>query len=163
MMNTYKGWDVHSYTSDIRGVLPGLLEEIGRVVDYPWSCKNEFPDRRFIGCCVYAERLLAHCQKYHLYPRGAEVNQCIAKFRTYWSSTDGGWKDADLNDVNVAWLFTCAAALSCTADKEDELDELFLDTLADIGGTCIQGDSHRLLCFLAAVLGDKKENKNRFD
>lgn len=158
-MQSYKGWDVHSYTKDIQSVLDTLLEEIGKVLGYPWSCKNEFSDHRFQDCCQTVKKILQ--THYPNHPQKGDILLCISKFEHYWNSTNHGWNDPDLKNVNVAWLFCCATAATCSTAEEDLVTDLFLETLADIGGTCIQGDSHRLLSFLAAVLGDKKFNDNK--
>lgn len=142
--HAYKGWDVHSYTSEMANMVTGsgILEKCASEYYPIWSCRNPFSDDVFFECWREASSICT----------SPESERCLSKFRNYWHQTDGGWKDGDLGNINVAWLFCCAVkALRQPRFSDPSIRELFKETLSDIGGTCIQGDSHRLLFFLFGI------------
>lgn len=139
-MNAYRGWDVHSYTQDVKARLGEIREVLCKKYHPPWSCRTPFNDDLFYKCLDWCSRNLER----------SKVDSCLSKFKNYWLQTDGGWVDRDLENVNVAWLFTCSVHC-CATLKDDSVCRLFQETLEDIGTTCVQGDSHRLLCFLVGA------------
>jgi hypothetical protein len=129
----YKGWDVHSYTTETRQVAKGL------------DCFGACSEERFYSALNLA---LDWWKDHDQLVDSRKVLDCIKKFKTRWHGSVGGWRDPDLDGANCAELFCRAAEL---VQRERGLVVLFLETLQDIENTCVQGDSHRLIQFLSGV------------
>lgn len=131
--HVWKGYNIHRYTSDIAGQLEPVLIRLQRT--YPNGVnKTEFMRTLEQLKCQYGNLpAIANLQRNY-----NEVTRTIS--------------DPTLPNLNSA------AVLHAIWRRVQELNDSsihahFLETLIDIGSTCIQGISHRLLDdYLAIVL-----------
>lgn len=157
MMTNEQFWDVHTHTKAIKEVVDSgmlyrcVLDKLGRDFCHP-------PPQNMVRACF------SYCQDMlHFYPQATEDDRrqilgCIQKFQARWDSKT--WKDPELGNIDIAMLFVAAIGL-CFVSDDKSIKKLFLETLKDIGDTCIQGDSHRLIHFIIGVCepgGSKQKN-----
>lgn len=109
------------------------------------------------GACMTWNRMNATLKSMYdlveLQGKSPVARACVDKLyglaQNAWDQTKTvGWVDPDLQ-VNVGILLFWADQ----ASKETGTRDLLAQTLVDMGQTCIQGDSHRLLVYLWGVLG----------
>lgn len=135
-MAVWKQPDVHQWSEAMRKQLqeefPGLPEE---------TAKREI---HFDEAC--AEIL-------SLYRDDPEVKSVLAKIRSR-----KGVRDQHLCGVLPAGLLAIVWADQVTLINEPELYEHFRLTLIDIGGTCLQGDTHRLFATYVALSRDIQQS-----
>ena len=132
----YKGWDVHSYTSDFRQVIQSL--EIPAKVD-------PAANATLIG------ELKAK------YAGKSKALEAIAKMNLRYNADRQGYVDPALSGVNVSGILQKTWE-TVKGEEDESVFAGFGGILADIGGTCIQGDSHRLLSYWIALRRDREQN-----
>ena len=128
-MIQYKGWDVHAYTPQMKEV----VKEI-QLVDK-------------LSPIVHEQMIQEIKGKYTSKPQALIA---ISKMNSRYSAEIQGYIDPDIG-INVSALLH----LTWRRVKEindDSLYNAFAETCAEIGNTCIQGDSHRLLFFCMALM-----------
>lgn len=148
-MNVGSFWDVHAHTPAIRTVLQkGLLYRcVAETIGPQWM---QPPGKEAFYAAVDVSRSLAIDNEEEFKLDLGPIRSCLMKFVSRFRS--GNWKDPDLGNLDIATLFVAATRMALMATKDDKsLIKLFLETLGDIGGTCIQGDSHRLIHFIVGV------------
>lgn len=124
----YLGWDVHRNTPFFKEVMPKYRE-----------C---FPERITLKEHILTIGELE--QKYGPLP-------AIAKMRQRFQEKDGGYRCPDLK-VNIA------AVLQETWNLVKKVNDPsifagFGEILRDVGTTCVQGDSHRLISYYIPLRG----------
>jgi len=126
MSEVDRNWNVHAHSEEYAALLArsGLLESLrGRIE------RDEF------------EAVLGEMQGHY----GGDPGGALAKMSRRWTEVEGGYVDADLGKgMNVAILVVDTWRL---VKSSGEVWEFFRECLEDVGGTCIQGDSHRVLNF----------------
>ena len=133
----YKGWDVHFHTGDLREALK---------------------DRTFATFIAKEchERMMAELlERYETVPQAAVA---ILKMKGRYREEVGGYLDPDLGLNVTAILDETWATVKQFAEDESVLRG-FGEILADVGTTCIQGDSHRLLFYLLGLEGDTEHHR----
>lgn len=121
----YKGWNVHAYTPDMRLAAEPWLKQLRA----PLSAAEH---------AALAQELRQH------YAASRAVKRMLRAYRP----EHGGFVDAQLSSVNVSRLL---AEVWRLVRQEASLRQGFGELLADIGGTCLQGQSHRLLAYYVAL------------
>jgi hypothetical protein len=133
MNNWYKGWDVHSYTNLIN--TPEIKEMLKRVNYH-----------------LTQPRAYELFQEIRDHYTDEKINQVLMKMlsRCYLMGNNAfGYIDPDIQ-INVISLLHCTWQ-NVKIQNEQSLFKLMKETLLDIGQTCIQGDSHRLIMLLIAL------------
>lgn len=140
-MGSYHGWDVHSWTSDLRDLLDQQPE---------FECRFRVSMHLFDQCLQ---------EIFEMYGEG--VKPVLEKMRGRYKPIEGGYYDMDLvgKRVNVAHLLVRVWTLVKRINDES-IYKWFKETLDDIGLTCLQGDSHRLMFFLVGLV--RSINKEEF-
>jgi len=129
---TGTGWqqpDVHSRTPEMRNQL-----------------KAEFPD--LVGHSLRMGPLFSlACADIRAHYGGNQaVEHCLSKMERRASTTDH-----DLGGVLPAGLLAIVWLDQVSRIDEPECYDHFLATLVDMGGTCVQGDTHRLFATYVAL------------
>lgn len=145
-----RGWDVHSYTQDLRETI-GLWREkhpnTSLLLDAPVP-----PD---IVRTVYL----------FFVSRRRNLFLVMEKMRTRTKMVPGkGWfyGDHDLAGLNIWSLLAYAVRVADHEDSED-LDKLLVEMLVDTAQTCIQGDSHRIAMFVMGATQDTGSALGKMD
>jgi hypothetical protein len=131
----YRGWDVHSYTPDIRSVTDidfRNLEPVNTRIEMDALFRDiasSVRDSR--ACSIFLNKLR----------RRVDLNTM-----TY---TDPQTGIEILSLLKKLWV----KVREC---NDDSVFELFETTIRDAGTTCIQGDSHRLVSMYIALERDGK-------
>ena len=125
----YNGWDCHNYTSDCRAYW-SELQSRGSGMGGPMTAEAT---SQLFG------KLLAA-------PFSAPARQALIKMRQ--RSGAQGYLDPHVPGLNVTRLLEAVAS----ADHE-----LLNAVLTEIGQTCVQGDSHRLLMLHASLQPPKQD------
>ena len=124
-MSEYRGWDTHAYTT----LWTAEAERLGFKTPVPvleWKQLLRDLDAAYPGAVA------------------------LRKFAVNFSAATGGYMDAQLGGLNVARLLLEVWALVRRA-QDGSVTAGFGEILADIGNTCVQGDSHRLLAYYVAL------------
>lgn len=129
-----KGWNVHAYSKTYNtflGKQKNLLDSLKSPID---------PN-------IFNKTLFEITERY----KDQKIKNVLNKFKSRYNIAIKGYRDPDLHNLNVAFL------LYVTWNKVKELNdnsiwELFHECLLDIGMTCLQGDSHRLLNIYSSLL-----------
>lgn len=127
----YKGWDVHAYTPEIR----------------QWFQQYLLPRLHDNGVFL-TEWMQLMKELRAVYQNVPAVHMALNKMQKRYSVQVRGYFDGDLGPGgNVASIlkYTWQKVKSM---KEPSIVRLFGEILIDIGSTCVQGDSHRLVWFL---------------
>lgn len=77
--------------------------------------------------------------------------QAVEKMRSRFGVERGGYEDGALGGLNITRLLE-AVWLEVSRINENSTYNLFVETLSDIGSTCPEGDSHRLLILLNSLV-----------
>lgn len=125
----YRGWNVHGYTDQFRAVIP-TTNFLHRVDSLPFLATLEEIRQR------YGNRL------------------ALCSMRTHFKA--GRIQDPDLPSVNVALVLLALWRLIKRIDHPS-IYEHFSETLNQIGATCIQGMSHRLLADWVALSREQRD------
>lgn len=134
----YKGWDVHAYT-------PDMLEISGRLQEWLRSMN--------LGDGVGREELQRTVEEIEN-AGGASfpsVSLSLAKLQAQWREDVKGNLDNEMGGINVSSLLVGLWRLS--SGMGESAIGMFFETLDEIGGTCLQGQSHRLAALAIALLG----------
>lgn len=131
----YKGWDVHSYTSDF----------FAQLREYAF-----FNDTTNAFVSHLTRIIAAHLHQRHLYT--APVNVALKKIVQRHQVRQHGYRDVQLQNINITLLLNALHKLVIRIDDASTW-KLFAEALSDTNGTCTQGDSHRLA---ATYLGLKR-------
>lgn len=121
----YKGWDCHAYTPDCRTYVQDLL--------------LREPD---LGKPMSPAEISALFTPLLEQARGTRALAAVQKMRQ--RSGAQGYQDPQLPNLNIARLLELV-------HRRCEDRAVLIETLSEIGGTCVQGDSHRLLMLCAAL------------
>jgi len=120
----YKGWDCHAYTPDCRAYAQDLVSR------EPQLAQPMTP--------AEITALFASLQPL---ARG-QARVAVQKMRQ--RSGSQGYHDPQVPSLNVTRLLEWV-------HRQCEDKTILTETLGEIGGTCVQGDSHRLLMLCAAL------------
>lgn len=136
MTGHYRGWDVHAYTPPVQQWFQQRLRP---------RLPSEGP--------LLTEWMAALNEMRHVYGKWPAAMGALIKMNSRYRAQQKGYMDRDLGPGgNVASILLYSWAL-VKRKKEPSLTRLFGETLSDIGNTCVQGDSHRLIMFLFGLLG----------
>lgn len=150
-------WDVHAHTPTIReAIRSGLLYKC--VAETIGAQHMQPPKDERVNTALGFSRTTAALKADEFGLSLPSIKACLQKFKTRWES--GSWKDPHLENIDIATLFVVAVGMVQYHDFEPSVEKLFLETLQDIGNTCIQGDSHRLIHFIIGV-SEKNEGLNK--
>lgn len=131
---SYKGWDCHAYTEDCKKWWTNFD-------------KKENLSEPMIENDI--NNLIENIVKLPI------VNptslQAIEKMKKRCTIERGGYEDGQLHGLNVIRLLE-RVWLQVENLKDESINSLFIETLADISLTCPEGDSHRLIMLLNALL-----------
>lgn len=135
-MNTYQGWDVHSYTLQYRSFMETTGMQFTRPVEpNVWL------------------KLIQELQSKYSHMSGAAV--AITKMNARYNADLKGYFDADLQTsvgpCNVARLLLETWRVANTKNDVSVFSG-FGEILDDIGNHCVQGDSHRLLNYYVCLI-----------
>ena len=125
----YKGWDVHAYTQTIIEMLPDLLEKIDNYCNKMGYIDRKIPDKSFKDIID---------QIADLFPNNPAIYNIISSYK------DGWIVDPELPHLNSAIILEIVWKLLLFGDNEYKIEAMSM-ILGDIGETCIQGISHRLI------------------
>jgi len=155
----YKGWDCHAYTADCKALWAKIrAREISERIKNDTDTPPFNLGTRLSSKVSEEERnaLFESLEKYFVgrFPNGFQEVQAwgaVEKMKSRYRPDRGGYEDGDLHNLNITSL------LKVVWQEINRIDdratyELFLETLTDIGQTCTQGDSHRLLIVLSSLL-----------
>jgi hypothetical protein len=136
-LQDYHGWDVHSYTELLQQILPELH-----------ISNDKFPSDQFNSLLGEIE------QKY-----GRSIMPCMNNIMNSYYK-DERISDPDLPNINFCYILNDLYLNS--ADVGVKLDDnLLKETLEEIGGTCLQGLTHRLtLLYLYKIQFDITKFQN---
>ena len=160
----YKGWDVHQYTRDcqelwVRMRAKDVAEDLSRLqlaealsaepaTSLVKQLKLPMPPETIDALLAGIRQLSAQ-----LFPADHERRPhwaALAKMRGRCLPERGGYEDGSLQGLNVIRLLEAVWAAVCE-QKDAGTEKLFFETLDDIGMTCPEGDSHRLLMLLSSL------------
>ncbi len=140
MSFVYAGWDVHSYSNQFKKTMedrnfdfsePVSLDQWGKLVEELNYVYQNF-------------------------------NEALVAIRTQnnrvKSSEIGKVVDSDLYKCDLARIFLETWILVKKTEDKDTIKG-FGEILCDIGGTCLQGATHRLLTYYVALLDSSTINK----
>jgi hypothetical protein len=135
MSEIYHGWDVHSYTPDLRAALAAWRSERPRLSEL-----LDLPVKREVIDGPISEFFLS---------RNAELKAVLDKMRDRSEQRNSGnllfYGDRDLDNLNI-WALLAIAVNLALAEKGPP--ELLVEMLVDTAQTCTQGDSHRIAMFV---------------
>ena len=130
------GWDCHAYTVYFREAIVRMGLDFHQPVE-PATFSTAVEEMRDLMRSHFPQQpALAEQQ-----PSWAALQKMVAR------EAAGSYVDPDLDGQSVARILVDTWRLVRSA----EVDELFVETLTDIGQTCMQGDSHRLLALFIAL------------
>ena len=131
----YKAWDTHAYSQDFRAILAhrGLHFALD-------------PTAEAFDAAIAEIKALLSSKWPEEQDRTAQPSW-VAVLKMEARQAAGNYIDQDLGGEHVGAILVATWQLV----READVDELFIETLADIGDTCIQGDSHRLLALYLAL------------
>lgn len=125
----YRGWDVHAYTQDFNET---LTEEQKQLFSQP------------------VDSLEVNAMMLEMIDRFPGGNKALNKMWKRYQPSKGGYHDPDLDNLNVIKI--CEVVwFKVKSLNDNSIYKIFEEILKDIGGTCIQGDSHRLLMLYYAL------------
>lgn len=127
----YRGWDVHAYSREYRQIAHKVSQHIPR----------------FIDTDTHTQLIQALKGRYG---NNSLALQAIDKMAKRYHPQNRGYFDPDLGNLNVTSLLY-ATWMSVLEANHPSTYKGFGEILSDIGGTCVQGDSHRLLAYYAAL------------
>jgi hypothetical protein len=137
MASDYRGWDVHQYSPYLRDRLAELGRDFSKSPD----------DGEFQAVCSEISQLLDTTTEPP--PDDAQLSAArlaLAKMRN--RAAAGNYVDPDLGGAQVGAILVETWR---KVQQADDVKAVFIETLADIGDTCVQGDSHRLLLLWLAL------------
>lgn len=163
----YSGWDVHSYTSALKERMSDggdVTEETLRVLTQPVERGS------LLDALGLVQEELARTDT-TMMTRNNAVRATVRKMLDRMIAGDGDYIDGELvarrdpvsaggvGDARPAGLrsvFVGSVLVWCSAlmVKQKDLWPLFFEIMVDVGQTCVQGDSHRLLGLGLTVLDD---------
>lgn len=140
MTESYRGWDVHAHTMDMRAA----LRDWGRT----------FPGGRKIMDETLPAEYIEKSVIDFIVERDATLKPVLQKMVGRTQKVNGRvyYPDPDLGNINIWSVLSLCVVL---VKELPDLEALMLEMLRDAAQTCIQGDSHRLLMFL--LVGSRKE------
>lgn len=117
------------------------------------AIKLRFPDLPTKINALEPKYDIARRKVLELFPGDANVasllGYCDARRKT---------NDRDLLGITCGGALTMAFCLVAHSDYEPSIVCAFKDTLYDMGHTCLQGYTHRLVIFIMAMMGDMEDN-----
>ena len=138
----HRGYDVHAWTSTIREVLPEVKTIIKQyqaeqVDQDTWNLlltdiQDYYNQAEWIQSSDLARMFPAWK---HL------LAITLHSFKRNWQP--GGYLDCQLDCINICCLVVCGWNLAKSIGQFGT--RIFLETLIEVGQTCIQGHSHRLI------------------
>ena len=132
--------DVHARTPELRQQLLAEFQQLPQLTKDRFLAEGEFARVCIeIGRCIDAAAASKN-------PFAADARSCLEKI-----VVRRGAIDRDLCGVSVAGLL-CVMWTDCIAAHLEDRADFFLATLADMGTTCVQGDSHRLFASYIALV-----------
>lgn len=151
----YKGWDVHSYTSDMRQLAPYLTRS-----SLLWYNQDEKVVPHLALLRTDAEQLLHEISLWI----GAQHPATLNLYHSIqWTSTTAQLLDPDLPNSDVL-IVLYRMWWTLKQLKEPSLWCHFRETWDDINMTCKQGITHRILSDACVILNStlvKEEKKER--
>jgi hypothetical protein len=144
----YKGWDVHAYTQTIIEMLPNLLEKIDNYCQFMGYIDRKIPDKSFKDIID---------QLSGLFPNNPAITNMVSSYK------DGCIVDPFLPNLNSAIVLEIVWKLLLFMN-DSNMYEMMNMVLDDIGGTCVQGISHRLIfefIYLHDICYDDYINSNQ--
>jgi hypothetical protein len=159
----YKGWDVHQYTRDCQELwarmrAKDVAEDLSKLQlaealsDEPPASlvkqlKQPMQPETIDALLASIQQLSAQL---HPQPHTLAHLAALEKMRQRCLPERGGYEDGSLQNLNVIRLLEAVWTAVC-AQKDAGTEKLFFETLDDIGMTCPEGDSHRLLMLLSSL------------
>ena len=135
----WKNSDVHAWSESIRTTINQEFPMLIQDINYTSNTYNYVRDQ-----------LLNY-----LFPNDHRIAQIV-----HLIDQRCGYSDSALLEVKCEGCLCMAYFLVKRHHFESSIVCLFYDTLMDMGQTCLQGYTHRLISFIIAILRSMSKNKN---
>jgi len=164
----YKDWDVHNYTSD----MAAAQQEIHHILDAMNLSDGITPDE---WKAVLQEIMMfamdaaigdtgTQSRERAPHPPRETVETAVRALHAMdaaYKPAMRGYADPHLGNLNVAALLVATWRICCRSfchhDTHQDAKRMLLETLAEVGTTCVQGQSHRLAWLMLALHRDQSQ------